>query len=399
MALNSCPTYLPALEGAAQIEYAQQSRDTPSLLRRILAVQPENPIAHAMLASILRLQQNCTDALTHYEASKALFPTRPDLLQGFGSCLADTGDLQSALATYQQLLATNPNDSIRYDVAVLQWKTHASDAALLTLSPLLTEAHHVPALALASKIHEEEGDTPQAVALLRDAILQSPDEVDNYLDFATVAFAHKSFQVGIDILNTGLNRLHNSAALYVARGVLEIQLSKSDLAIADFEKAHQLDPKMSFAIDAVGIMQSQQHHGGESLALFEVQANQHPDDPLLHYLLAEQLSQSAAEGNGSRLTAAIVGAKRAVTLDPQYQAAHDLLAVLYVRAKQPELAIEQAELALTKDPDDEIALYQELMAKRSSGDTLQIKALTAKLEEARKQAGRRQEIADKYRLQ
>ena len=398
-ALTFCPTYLPALEGAAQIEYAQGSPDASPLLQRILAVQPQNPMAHAMLASTLRSQQNCSAALPHFEAGKALFPTRPDLLQGYGSCLADTGDLPSALVMYQQLLSTDPNDTIRYDVALLQWKTHASDAALLTLSPLLTGAHQVPALALASKILEEKGDTPQAVALLRNAILQSPDEVDNYLDFATIAFTHKSFQVGMDMLDAGLRRLPNTAALYVARGVLEIQLSKSEIAVADFAKAHQLDPKMSFAADAVGIMQSQQHQSGESSALFEEQAKQHPDDPLLQYLLAEQLSQSAGEEIGSRLTAAIAAAKRAVNLDPQYQAAHDLLAVLYVRAKQPELAIQQAELALGQDPYDQIALYQELMAKRSSGDTSQIKALTAKLEEARKQAGRRQEIVDKYRLQ
>jgi len=61
----------------------------------------------------------------------------------------------------------------------------------------------------------------------------------------------------------------------VARGVLEAQLSRSDAAVADFEQGHRLDPKLSFAVDAVGIMQSQQHQGEQSLALFEAQAKQH----------------------------------------------------------------------------------------------------------------------------
>ncbi len=398
-ALTYCPAYLPALEGAAQIEYAQGAPGAVPLLKRILAVQPDNPTANAMLATKLRSQGKCDEALSHYSASKPLFPNRPDLLQGYGTCLANTGDLNQALAVYQQLLTSNPNQTIRYDVALLQWKTHANDDALATLAPLLTEAQEAPALSLASKIHEEKGDTPQAVSLLRGAILKSPDDIDNYLDFAAIAFTHKSFQVGIDILNAGLSRLPDSAALYVARGVLEVQLSQSDAAIADFEQAHRIDPKLSFAVDAVGIMQSQQHHSAESLTLFEAQAKQHASDPLLQYLLAEQLSQSAVDDGGTRLTAAIAAARRAVTLDPRYQAAHDLLAVLYVRANQPELAIEQAEMALALDPNDQDALYQEIMARRRSGDTSQVQALTTRFNEARKENGRRQQNSDRYHLQ
>ena len=398
-ALTHCPEYLPALEGAAQIEFAQKGTDTVALLDRILALRAEDPTANAMLATVLRAQGRCPEALDHYVASEALFPSRPDLLESYGGCLADTGSLTSALASYKQLLASHPNDTVRYDVALLQWKTHANDDALETLTPLLTGKHRVPALALASKIHEDKGETPDAVALLREAILQSPDDVDNYLDFAAIAFNHKSFQVGIDLLNAGLRRLPNSAELLVARGVLEVQLSQGDLALADFDLAHRLDPKLSFAADAVGILHSQEHQNGESLALFEAQAKEHPDDALLQYLLAEQLSEGGADENGTRLQAAIAAGKRATLLDPSYQAAHDLLAVLYVRGNQPELAVQQAEAALALDPSDQNALYQEVMARRRLGDTAQVKELTARFDEAREENGRRQQRADRYSLQ
>ena len=159
-----------------------------------------------MFATSLRAQGKGSDALSHYQASSALFPSRPDLLQGYGACLADTDDLNNALTVYQQLLISNPDQTIRYDTALLQWKTNAKDDALATLAPLLTKGQALPALALASKIHEAKGETPQAVALLREAILTSPDDLDNYLDFATIAFIHQSFQVGIDILDAGLKR-------------------------------------------------------------------------------------------------------------------------------------------------------------------------------------------------
>lgn len=398
-ALSNCPGYLPALEGAAQIVYADKKSEARPLLGRILAVQPDNVIAHAMLATILRSEDDCAGALPHFALSSSLFTSRPDLLLSYGACLAYTGDLASALVRYQELLIAKPDDTIRYDVALLQWKTKANDDALTTLAPLLSGERRASVLAFASRIHEDKGDTPQAVALLRESILASPDTVDNYLDFATIAFNHKSFQVGIDMLNVGLKRLPEAARLYVARGVLEVQLSMGDAAIKDFEQAHRLDPKLSFAEDAVGILQSQQHQNEQSLALFESQAKQHPEDPLLQYLLAERLSEGSLEGDSPHLASAIAAAQRAVSLDPAYAAAIDLLAVLFNRAGKPELALAQAEKALALDPNDQSALYQQLMAVRRSADPAKIRAITSRFNEARKANDRRQQNSDRYSLQ
>ncbi len=398
-ALSICPKYLPALEGAAQIEFAQHRPETIPLLERVLVEQPENSTANAMLATMLRSHQRCKEALPFYAASKALFSLRPDLLQGYAGCLVTTGDLASGLALYKRLLESRPDDTIRYDVALLQWKTHAPVDALGTLDPLLTGVHQVPALALASKIHEEEGETPEAVSLLREAILQSPDEVENYLDFAAIAFAHTSFQVGVAMLDAGLKRLPDSPPLLLARGVLRVQLSQTEAAIADFEEAHRRDPKLSFATDAIGILHSQQHLGAESLALFKAQVKLHPDDPLLQYLLAEQLAESGTRGDPVQLETAITAATRAVALDAGYRAAHDLLAVLYVRSDKFKLAIEQSEAALVLDPHDQEALYQEILARRHLGETTEVQALTARLNDARQVNAEKQQKSGRYSLQ
>ena len=398
-ALVYCPEYLPALEGAAQIEYAQDAQKAIPLLHRILKLQPENVTANAMTATALRRQGKCADALPHYQSARSLFAARPDLQQGYGSCLAASGDLQSALEQYGDLLRTRPSDLLRYDVALLQWKTRAPEEALATLGPMLDGKHGANALALASKIREERGETPEAVSLLREAILSSPDDIDNYLDFASLAFAHRSFQVGIDMLEPGIERLPKAAALYVARGVLEVQLSRSEAAVADFEQARRLDPDMSFAVDALGIMHSQQHEDSSSLRIFQEQAKLHPDDPLLQYLLAEQLSNAASGDHGENLRAAIDAAVHATAIDPTYKAAHDLLAVLYIRASRPDLAIQQAELALAQDPNDQAALYQEMIALRNSGKKDQIRSLTARFNDARRINEKRQQESDRYRLQ
>jgi tetratricopeptide (TPR) repeat protein len=396
-ALSVCPHYLPALEGAAEIEYSHGAPDTPQLLRRILAVDAGNVTAHAMLASLFGRRNDCKAALPEFEASKPLFATRPELAQGYGSCLAREGRYNEALAVYVDLLGSNPSPAIRYDVALLQLRTKSYDEALGTVEPLIT-ANYAPALALASRIYEERGDTPHSVALLRSAIVSDPTNIDYYLDFASIAFSHRSFQVGIDMLNSGITQLPKSAVLLIARGVLEVQLGNNELAIADFERAHQLDPKLSYVDDALGMMRTQEHEGGKSLEFFRSAVQLHPNDAFLQYLLAEQLSQAAPDLSTEAGKAAIIAAKNAVRLDPKYAPAHDLLARLYVGSNQFALAIEQAEAALAQDPNDESALYQEIMARKHTGNLQGTKALVARLQAARQANAEKKQITDRYRL-
>ena len=393
-----CPEYLPALEGAVQIQFALSPALALPTLQRILKLQPENVTANAMAATALRAGDECAKALPNYAASAPLFSTRPDLLQGYGYCLAQTGDLPAALTQYTALLDSNPTEPVRYNVALLQWKTHAPDQALATLAPLLAGAANSAALNLASAIAEEHGQTPEAVALLRQAILADPDRVDNYLDFTAIAFAHRSFQVGIDMLDAGIKRLPTVAALRIARGVLEVQLSQSERAVADFEQAHRLDPTAPLALDALGIMRSQQYDSAAALSLFRQQAGLRPADPLLQYLLAEQLSASA-DRDPATLAAAISAARRSTELDATYKAAHDLLAMLYVRAREPQRAIEQADMALRQDPEDQSALYQKMMAVRMTGNRETVAAMTQRLKLAQERNREAQQQADRYRLQ
>ena len=157
-------------------------------------------------------------------------------------------------------------------IAFVQWKSKNADAALATLQPLLSASSSGKPFSLAAQIAEEKGDTPHAVEWLRTAILNDPSDISNYVLFASISFNHASYQVGIDMVNAGLKRLPGAAKLYLARGILQAQLSQYGPAVADFEKAHALDPKLSFVEDAMGMIRSQQHDWAGSLQIFERQA-------------------------------------------------------------------------------------------------------------------------------
>lgn len=395
-ALRYCPDNMLALEGAAQIEYALHKPDAVNLLNQIVKLQPNAVTAHAMLASIYREKDECAKALPHFAASSELFTQRPQYQQAYAYCLADTGHFKQAATNYEQILGTNEDEAVRYNLALVQWKLHDPKAALATLQPLLESSQQEAVLTLGARVAEDTGDTPMAVKLLRAAILKQPKNLANYLEFAQIAFNHKSPQVGIDMVNAGLTQLPNAARLYLVRGVLEVQLSKFDAAIKDFETAHKLAPQLSLAMDAMGIMESQQYRQTAALDLYRKEAKLHPKDSLLQYLYAEALSESDSTSNTT--TEAIAAAQRSVAIEPNYAPARDLLALLYLRQNNPRKALLEAQEALKMNPTDDVALYHEIMARRRLGQTAEVKVLVKKLALMRKENTQRQRAGHRYVL-
>jgi tetratricopeptide (TPR) repeat protein len=383
-ALENCPESLPALEGAAQIAYASHSPEASALLQRILLQRPDDQTAHAMLGSLAFQRQDCHAAIAHFERSPALVEKSVEAQRELGSCEFYQGDHRKAVETFRRIAQRDPSEKNLSQLAVVQWKSRDGAEALTTLQPLVTSAEAgSKTLALAAQIAEDQGDTPHAVEWLRAAMVKDPGDVNNYLHFAAISFNHASYQVGIDVVNAGIQQSPQSARLYLSRGVLSVQLSHFPEAVADFEKAHTLDPRLSFAQDAMGMVRSQQHDSAGSLAIFEKQAVEHPQDALLQYLYAEALSQ--VDGSRQDSGTAIAAARKSLELEPDYQPARDLLCTLLLKANQYSQVIDQAGIALQHDPNDQSALYQEIQAQRRLGNKEALPALVGRLDELKRQ--------------
>jgi tetratricopeptide (TPR) repeat protein len=378
----ACPNFLPAIEGMAEIQYARHLPGTTDTLNKILAIQPENATSHAMLAVLNWEAGRCEQAVEHFAKAGSIIQSNSTAQVQYGACLLALGDNEQAVEKFQELLAYEDTTENRLRYAYACWKARKYSEASAALEPLTEASNPNPqALTLAAQVAESAGDTPQAVKLLRSAILVNPNDPKNYLIFADISFAHDSFQVGIDMLNAGLQELPDAARLYVARGVLEVQLSKADAAMADFHQAHRLDPQLSLAEDAMGIFLSQGHQISASLAVYARQAKSHPDDAFVQYLYAEALRESDNSTDKQVVDTAISAARRAVELEPDYQPARDLLCILELSAGNLNVVIQQSEEALRRNPDDESALYQEMMAYRRLGKKSETEALADRLKE------------------
>jgi tetratricopeptide (TPR) repeat protein len=341
-----------------------------------------------MLAVLAYRQGNCDAATVHFQKAGELIHSQLDALHAYAICLMKLKKTDLAEQVFQRAVSLRPNDPReRQLLAAVQITVRKPKEALATLAPLLeSSSPAVSTLQLASSAYEDTGDTPEAVSTLRQAILSDPHNVSTYLDFANIAFAHESFQVGIDVISEGLRLQPQAAQLYVARGVLYVQLAQYDQAQSDFEKAGQLDPTQSLSAAAQGLAAVQANDPERALATVEAKLAKKPNDPMLLYLQAEVLSQKGAEPGTPEFQLALRSASRAVTLRPALSAARVVLAKLYMQMGQYQKAVDQCRNALAIDPKDQTAVYRLIQSLRKMGNQKELPGLLNRLALLRQQA-------------
>jgi len=399
-ALSIAPDYLAALEGAAGIQYQEESPRAVLLLNRILKQRPHDPTTHAMLAVLASKKHNCKDAVNHFRESDAVISSQPKALAEYGACLVQLNEPADSIPVFEQLMGLLPNDhGVRYDLGLAQFLAQKPQEAAATLEPLLQEKSPDPdVLDLASSAYEAQGLTPRATELLRQAIVLAPRNPEYYLDFASLSLAHSSYQVGVDMLSVGLAYLPHSAPLYLARGILHIQGGQYDEGEVDLETADRLDPAQAFSSEAIGISEVQKSNLDEALKTVRLRLHNHPDDAFLHYMLAEILTLRGAETGSPEFKEAIAAALRAVHLQPDLTAARDTLGSLYLKSGQIQQATEQCRLALGTDPSDQGALYHLIQALRKAGKTEETPDLLKRLATLRAAARSTEASQNRYKL-
>jgi tetratricopeptide (TPR) repeat protein len=400
-ALRISPDYLPALEGAAQLQYETGSADAIPLLEHVLKLRPDDSTSHAMLAVLAAKNGDCATAVQHFSVIENMLDSQPDALQGYGICLLKLEQTEKAIQVFEQLMKTEPNEPrYRQGLAAVQLAAGKPQEALATVGPLLDASPEVSTMRLAAAIYEANKDTPSAVKILRDAIVKDPLQTALYVDFAQIAMDHQSFQTGVEMINAGLKLQPAAAQLYLARGVLYVQLADYEKAQADFDKAEQLDPKQGMSGAAQGMLAEEQNQNDPDRALATVRAKlaKQPDDAFLRYLQAAIISQKSPEPGSPEFEQGLDSAKRAVTLQPSLTAAHNVLAKYYLDSGQNALAAKECRLVLQQDQSDQGALYHLVIALRKMGTTAEIPDLLKRLAKARQDATKVEGERNRYKL-
>ena len=398
-ALKISPDYLPALEGGAQTAYDAGAPDATVLLQHVLKLVPSDPTAHAMLASLAYKNHKCSEAVSHFEQSSTVLESQPVALRQYGICLAQIKRVDKAIEVFQKLIRMPADDTQdRVRLAELQLSSGRPADAVETLQPALQDHPDSDALALAAEAYEGQKDTPQAVKLLHQAIVQDPRDVDLYLQFADLSIVHQSFQVGVDMMSAGIKLQPAAPPLYLARGILYVQLADYDHAESDFEKANELDPRHSIGDAARGMVAEQQDDLDKALSVVRSRLAKHPDNALLLYVQADILVQKNPDVDSPEFDQAVRSAKRATQLQPGLVSARDTLAKLYLQAGENQRAVEESRTSLQHDPSDQVALYHLIVGLRKTGHRAELPPLLQKLAVLREKATREEGEHNRYKL-
>lgn len=399
-ALHLSPTYTPALKGEVQILFQSGDQRAIQLLERILQADPHDLTAHEMLATLERRNGNCTAANEHFQLAAEAIKTHPESLEAYGYCLVETKQLDRAVSVFEQLVSLLPDRSYpKYDLALVLVWANQYDRAIKILEPLLTDDQKDPdILSLASQAYEAAKDTPRAVALLRQAIVLSPTTPSYYAAFASLCLEHDSFQVGIDMMNVGLNYVPDDPSLYLSRGLLYVELAQFDQAEADFGRVEKLSSFQSLGSYALDLTEVQRNDPEQALAKVRVQLASHPDDPLLNYFLAQSLMNQSPDVDSETFREAMRAALTAAKKKPDYVPVHDLLASIYMHSGQYSLAIDQCHEALRYDPSDETATYHLLISLKHLGQTEELDTLSRRLAQLHRESLQHENQRKSFRL-
>jgi len=392
-ALAVSPAYLPALEGAAQIEYKTNDGKAIEHLDRLITINRKDETAHAMRGAMAARAGKCLEAVADFGLAADAISRQPDALRQYGACLFRLKRWNEAEQVFGSLLAANPGDErAAYGEASSQIEAGHFSGALATLQPF---GNNGQALALSANALEALGQTPEAIEHLRRAIIADPKHESFYTQFAELCFTYKSYQAGIDVINAGLVVLPQSAKLYLARGILLVQEGNYDRADTDFTNADLLDPKEANSAEAAVLALVQANRLDEAERELDLKLKQHPRDAQLFFFKADVLGRRG-DDKGS-----LLAAQRAVELRPSFAMAHDLLARIYQQNGDENRAIEECKAALKSDPDDETALYRWLRIlhrRHKEGDASALAELTERWNQVRGKQRQSELRESRYRI-
>jgi len=380
-ALALQPDSRAGLEGAAQAAYALHDPETQKLLERLLATDPHNETAYAMLGALAFREGNCTRAADYYRSAPKLLSRNVEALGQYGTCLAQTHRDDSAVPIFERMLALQPDRwENRYNLALIRFRTKQYKQTIEILRGIADDQPEKgDVLNLLAAAYEADHDTDQAVATLYRAIAARPGDVRNYLDLATLCMDHSAAQTGIDVVNAALKKLPDATELFLERAVLYEQVGQYEAAQRDFDEVDRRNPGQTLATLGRGIALLQSSKPAESLSVIRAKLQTLPNDATLHYLLAEVLSRSDAVPGRPEFQEAVASAERAAALQPDLVAAHDLLAGLLLKSGEALRSIEESHRALALDPADRTAVYHLLTAWRQRGNAAEVAAASRQL--------------------
>jgi tetratricopeptide (TPR) repeat protein len=362
LAIN--PSYEPALEAAAQIEFEQRDSNAAKTLESVLRVSPSSEMVHAMLGVLLSEARSCDRAIAHFErAPRALLS--PSVKWAYGVCLLDRQRWPDAAKQFASLLQLREHAPTRYNLALAYWNARDYASTISTLQLLNGPGADADVKRLLASALEEIGETPKAYAVLQKAIEENPRDERLLVDLAVMCMDHKALDLGLEVVRAGIRNIPNSDRLQTLLGVLLVRSGDTAGGQEAFRRARELAP--GAGLGSIGLASTLMQMGlaADAVTLLRQQLASNGRDPRTELTLARALvlkSPSAEERREAE------GRLRWILdQEPGNAAAHRLLGKVYVESGETSKATTELEAAIRLDPSDRASTYQLMRTFQRTG--------------------------------
>lgn len=198
---------------------------------------------------------------------------------------------------------------------------------LLTLAPLVPEAHHNLGIALKAL-----GKLDEAVRCYRQAIALAPAYADAHNSLGNALSDMGKLEDAAQSFQTAIQLAPNAAAAHNNLGTVYLDLGRLDQAVSAFRHAIALDGTYAEAHNNLGAALAEQGHLDMALAEYDQALSLDPNHPRAHG------NRAAALYRLDRLDDALVSGQKAVALAPTGHSLNTLGNILKAQGRLDEAA-------------------------------------------------------------
>jgi len=325
------PVYLPAWTALAQLSATENDYSNAMIeLANVLAFDPRNFDGLLLRGHLEILQNRPADAVANYKQMADTYANEPSVLYALA---------QAYLANNQ----TNEADGAL--TQALDIKPDFADAILLRAQ---TELSH--------------GNPAGAIVTLNQLVRRQPHLLQAWMLLAEAYRVQGASDSAVEIYQSLETSWPANAQVPVRLGCLLSQQNQPNAARAQFQKALRVQPDYVPAVEQLVELDLAEKQYAAALQRVQQLVARHPNLAVSQLLLGTTL---AAGGQTDEAESALT---KAISLQPDSQAAYLLLAQLDVQRGLNQKALEQLQTALKKDPNDLSAVMLKAMIYNSQAD-------------------------------
>ncbi len=275
--------------------------------------------------------------------------------------------LMATLAEWKLFAARHPEfgpgtDYYLDTVLALEFNGRFDEAIALTDEILVINPKHYEALIMKTRILKRIGRIDESLVSSDRLIEAYPDDYAGYCLRSNAVFLNGEYDKAMDDAKKACVVAPDNPNSYMARAFVSLQLGNYEQALVDFDRTLSYDPERYDALRGKGKCLSMMGRDYEALSCFNTLRRVMPDDPDLHYELADILFAAGYLNESEK------ACKVCLQLDSQYVSAYVILGMIAMRKNEDDKARHLLTTAVAMEPDNPFALNELSYLTHLDGD-------------------------------